>query len=63
MLIIQQVLDAAKLESDKMKLEMREVDLRELENNSTIQSMKESAKGKGLDFSSMFLRSQLIRTG
>jgi signal transduction histidine kinase len=51
MLIIQQVLDAAKLESDKMKLEMREVDLRELENNSTIQSMKESAKGKGLDFS------------
>jgi signal transduction histidine kinase len=51
MLIIQQVLDAAKLESEKMKLETREVDLKELENNSTIQSMKESARGKGLQFS------------
>ena len=51
MLIIQQVLDAAKLESQKMTLEFREVDMKELENNPTIQSMKESALNKGLKFS------------
>jgi PAS domain S-box-containing protein len=48
MLIIQQVLDAAKLESDKMKLEYREVDLRELENNATMEAMKEDARSKGM---------------
>ncbi len=51
MLIIQQVLDAAKLESQKMKLELREVDLKELYNNPSIQAMKESANNKGLEFS------------
>lgn len=50
MVIIQQVLDAAKLESDKMKLELREVNLKELYNNPTIQAMKESAQNKGLKF-------------
>lgn len=51
MLIIQQVLDAAKLESEKMTLELREVDLRELADNPTIQAMRESAEHKGLKFS------------
>lgn len=51
MLIIQQVLDAAKLESQRMKLELREVDLKELLNNPTIQAMKQSAENKGLTFS------------
>jgi PAS domain S-box-containing protein len=50
MLIIQQVLDAAKLESQKMKLEFREVDLKDLYNNPTIQSMQEAATNKGLEF-------------
>ncbi len=49
--IIQQVLDAAKLESQKMRLELREVDLRELCNNQGIRSVEESAKNKGLEFS------------
>ena len=51
MQIIQQVLDAAKLESDKMKLELREVNMKELYSNPTIQSMKESAQNKRLKFS------------
>ena len=51
MQIIQQVLDAAKLESEKMKLELREVNMKELYNNPTIQSMKESAQNKRLKFS------------
>ncbi|MGI0100869.1 MAG: ATP-binding protein [Candidatus Micrarchaeaceae archaeon] len=51
MIIIQQVLDAAKLESEKMKLEFREVDLKDMENNPTIQAMRESAENKGLKFS------------
>jgi PAS domain S-box-containing protein len=51
MAIIQQVLDAAKLESEKMTLELREVDLRELGNNPTMQAMRETAEHKGLDFS------------
>ena len=51
MQIIQQVLDAAKLESEKMKLELREVDLKEMGNNPSIQAMKDSALGNGLTFS------------
>jgi signal transduction histidine kinase len=51
MVIIQQVLDAAKLESEKMNLELREVDLRELAENPTMQAMKETAEHKGLTFS------------
>lgn len=50
MLIIQQVLDAAKLESEKMTLELREVNLKEMGNNATIQAMKETAEHKGLKF-------------
>ena len=48
MLIIQQVLDAAKLESEKMKLEFRDVELRELENNPTMEAMADDAKSKGI---------------
>ncbi|MGD0728792.1 MAG: ATP-binding protein [Candidatus Micrarchaeaceae archaeon] len=51
MFIIQQVLDAAKLESEKMVLELREVDMKELYNNSTIQSLREAATKEGLRFS------------
>ncbi len=50
MLIIQQVLDAAKLESDKVKLDVREVNLRDMYNNPTIKSLEESAVNKGLEF-------------
>ncbi|MDE1870946.1 MAG: PAS domain-containing protein [Candidatus Micrarchaeota archaeon] len=52
MFIIQQVLDAAKLESKKMKLEIREVDMKELGSNPTIQALMESpmAREKGLKF-------------
>ena len=48
--IIQQVLDAAKLESQKMKLELREVDLAEMGNNPTIRSLREAAENKHLKF-------------
>ncbi len=51
MLIITQVLDAAKLEAQKVKLEIKEVNLRDLSENPTIKSMEESARNKGLEFS------------
>jgi PAS domain S-box-containing protein len=47
--IIAQVLDAAKLESEKVNLELAEVDLRELEESPSIKALKESAKNKGLE--------------
>ncbi|ASI13441.1 GAF nad PAS sensor-containing signal transduction histidine kinase [Candidatus Mancarchaeum acidiphilum] len=50
MLIISQVLDAAKLEADKVKLDVREVNLKELYSNPSIKSMEEAAKNKGLSF-------------
>ena len=50
LLMIQQVLDAAKLESNKVKLEFRDVDLRNLANNPSIKSLEDSAMGKGLTF-------------
>ncbi|MGC8572111.1 MAG: ATP-binding protein [Candidatus Micrarchaeia archaeon] len=50
MLIIQQVLDAAKLESKKIKLELKEVDLQNMANNPSIKALEESAKSKGLEF-------------
>ena len=49
--IIQQVLEAAKLDSDKVKLELKEgVDLKELGGNPSIKALKESAEAKGLTF-------------
>ena len=51
MLIIQQVLDAAKLEANKVKLEPKEVDLHELGNSHSILALKEAAQNKHLEFS------------
>ena len=51
MLIITQVLDAAKLEANKVKLDIKEVNLAELSGNPSIKAMEESAKNKGLGFS------------
>jgi signal transduction histidine kinase len=51
MLIIQQVLDAAKLEANKVKLELKEVDLRELANSHSIMALQEAALNKHLEFS------------
>ena len=48
--MIKQVLDAAKLDSERIKLEYSEVDLRELEQVPTIKALEESARQKGLDF-------------
>ena len=51
MLIIKQVLDAAKLDSNKVKLEPKEVDMKELSENPSIKALQESAENKGLSFS------------
>lgn len=49
-LIIQQVLDAAKLEANKVKLETKDVDLRAMANSPAVKSLEESARQKGLSF-------------
>ncbi len=51
MLIIQQVLDASKLEAQKVKLDFKEVDLSQLGDNPSIASLRETAEEKGLAFS------------
>ncbi|MGC8478971.1 MAG: ATP-binding protein [Candidatus Micrarchaeia archaeon] len=51
LLIIQQVLDASKLEANKVKLDLKEVDFKVMRNNPSINALEESAKGKGLSFS------------
>ncbi|MEM3827263.1 MAG: PAS domain-containing sensor histidine kinase [Candidatus Micrarchaeaceae archaeon] len=50
-LIIQQVLDAAKLEAKKVKLDLKEVDFKALYDSPSIKALEEAAKEKGLDFS------------
>ncbi|MFI5412580.1 MAG: ATP-binding protein [Candidatus Micrarchaeales archaeon] len=50
MLIIQQILDAAKLEAEKVKLELKEVDLQNMGNNPSIKALGDSAINKGLEF-------------
>lgn len=50
MLIIQQVLDAAKLEAEKIKLDLKDVDLKTMGNNASIKALEESARNKGLYF-------------
>jgi PAS domain S-box-containing protein len=50
MLIITQVLDAAKLEANKVKLDLKEVNLSELANNPSIKALEENAKNKGIAF-------------
>ncbi len=49
-LIIQQILDAAKLEAEKVKLELKDVDLSNMGENPSIKALEESALGKGLEF-------------
>ncbi len=49
--MITQVLDAAKLDSNKMKLELTEVDMGSLGENPSIRALGERSKNKGLDFS------------
>jgi PAS domain S-box-containing protein len=50
-LIIKQVLEAAKLDSNKVTLELKsDVDLKELENNPSIKALRESAENKKLTF-------------
>ncbi len=48
MLIIQQVLDASKLEASKVKLDMKEVDMNMFKDNPSIVSLREAAAEKGL---------------
>lgn len=50
MLIIQQVLDSAKLDAQKIKLELKDVDLNSMQDNPSIVALKESAEEKGLSF-------------
>ncbi len=50
MLIIQQVLDSAKLDAQKIKLELKDVDLNSMHDNPSIVALKESAEEKGLSF-------------
>ncbi len=50
MLIIQQILDAAKLDADKVKLEYKDIDFHNLSNNPSIVALQESARNKGLEF-------------
>jgi PAS domain S-box-containing protein len=49
--MITQVLDAAKLDSNKMKLEPTDVDMNSLADNPSIKALEERAKNKGLEFS------------
>jgi PAS domain S-box-containing protein len=51
MIIIQQILDAVKLDSNKIKLDTKEVDMKELEGNPSIKALQDSATNKGLSFS------------
>ncbi len=50
MLIIQQVLDSAKLDAQKIRLELKDVDLNSMQDNPSIVALKESAEEKGLSF-------------
>ena len=48
--IITQVLDAAKLEAKKVKLDIKEVDFKELEKSQAINALTETVRKKGLKF-------------
>ncbi len=50
LLIIQQILDATKLEAQKIKLEFKDVNLQTLHDTSSIRALDEAAKSKGLEF-------------
>ena len=50
MQLIQQILDVAKLEAGKIKLDWQEVDLNTIRENASIKSLEEMVKAKGLDY-------------
>ncbi len=50
MLIITQILDATKLDAEKVKLDIHEVNIREMGNAPSIKALEESAQSKGLRF-------------
>ena len=50
MFIIMQVLDAAKLDARRVKLDLTEISMTELYNNPSIRALEESATNKGLAF-------------
>ena len=50
MQLIQQILDVAKLEAGKIKLDWQEVDLNAIKENASIKSLEEMVKAKGLDY-------------
>ncbi len=50
--MIQQVLDAVRLESNKVRLELREVDLGEVLASPGMKGLEEAARAKGLEFKS-----------
>ncbi len=50
MLIIQQVLDASKLDANKIKLDIKEIDLNSFYGTSTIKSLEEAVAAKNLQF-------------
>ncbi len=47
--LIEKILDVAKLEANKIKMDWQEVNMNTLEENAGIMSLKELAKGKGLE--------------
>ena len=49
-LLIQQILDVAKLEAGKIKLDWQEVDLSAIRDNASIKSLEEMVKTKGLEY-------------
>jgi PAS domain S-box-containing protein len=51
MLIINQILDATKLDANKVELDFKEVDLAELKNSPSITALEEAAQKKGVQFS------------
>jgi PAS domain S-box-containing protein len=51
LIIIKQVLDASRLNAEKVKLEPRDVNLKEMRQNPGIRALEEDAKNKGLQFS------------
>ena len=50
MQLIQQILDVAKLEAGKIKLDWQEVSLGDIRENPSIKSLEEMVRGKGLDY-------------
>lgn len=50
LLIITQILDATKLDAEKVKLDIHEVNIKDMINNTSIKALQKSATSKGLYF-------------